>query len=614
MDDLIKNIEYKKFNYHEIILTVALLLSLIFTGGLYWYHCIIPILLIAICLISKLRQIKSSATIYSLLILAVSVISLYNTKGDFQTGVYEIEKIVLFIAALLSGTILNKKETITYGVYISSVVCALFGIIVYCGLFEPGEYLLNDFGQIRLQSFFKYANTTACFFAMGYYSGLKVYQTTQKSFHLYAEMVILIAMLLTMSKALIPMFFVLGLFYIYRNKEISCFYVNSIIWSLIFIIPIILLVEKRIYFISFIVAIVCIILGANVRIIKTEKNAIIVWVCFLITGIVAGIVLLVVKPYLFTTFSQRITYMADSLETLLKNIIIGSGPGSWRVLKYSFQSAGYNVLYMHNSILQFAFENGIVFTFLLIGLICKSLWVSVKKKNDELAIILLLLLSHSFIDFDLSFGTMLIVLGVVCGKEAFENNKMDEHRRIKLPFSIIIVSCICLSCVYMVTEYRVRASFEKACLEEAYDEALEKSNTLEWLCPRDSILQLNIASLIEKTSGEIPEVKSRIDKARVLSPADPVPYEAYVYYNMNEKNLKQFCLTYINMRPRYEGTHQTVKNFINRAFERSIINEEKRNALLEEMGEIRFDLKVYDRDELLDRIMNQRQKERKEVE
>ncbi len=610
MEDNIKIKEYIKNNYIFIIFGFALLTSVIFTGGLNWHSCIIPLILLEGCCLIKIKEIKNNAVIFSVLILLLTMVSLFYTKGDFQTGIYETEKLVLFITALLLGTTLRKKD-ILWSIYICAVVCALFGIFVYCGLLETGEYLLDDYGQIRLQSFFKYANTSACFLGMGYYSCIKIFSESKKQVHLYLGTIILIAMYLTVSKAVIPLFLIISLYYICKNREIAVMYVNSNGWALASVLLAIVLAEKHLYFAVFFVVAIGVMCAVNVKIIKKEINAIRLWQVMLIGGVILGIVLLILKPSFFTTFSQRLIYMKDSGKTIIDNIVFGSGPGSWRLLKYAFQSTGYNVIYMHSSLLQFVFENGIFFAIFVYGLAVKAIITTIKNKQHDFTAILLLLIVHSFVDFDLSFGAILIVLGTMCGSLCFNKNTKEKFKPIKVSIKAFIVILTCFCSVYMVTEYMVRTEFENKCIANQYESALNTAYKLEKICPRDSILQINIASLTEKTTKDVNEIKKRINKACYLSPNDTVIYEAYINYNMTRENIKDLCLKYVNMRPHFEGTHQAVKEFINKAYSSGLIDNTEKDELIKEMGDIRYDLKVYDRDELLDRIMNQRKNKKK---
>lgn len=602
-----------KEEYLPLIVCLSLLICTVLTGGLNWYSCIISLFLITVCILLKFKKIKLSSVIYAIVMLTIAMISLANTNGDFQVGLYETEKIVLFIATILVGTTISKRENILNSLYVMALASAVFGILIYCGFFEAGEFVLEDFGKIRLQSFFKYANTTACFLGMGYYACLEIYSFTKNQIHLFFGMVILLAMYLTLSKAVIPLFLIIGMYSMYRRKEIAVPFVNNNIITMLFVLPVNLLVQRHIFFSAFWLVIACIIIGANIKIIKTESNAIKMWKWSLVVAIIGGIILLIIKPSLFTTFSQRITYMKDSLGTLFDSLILGNGPGSWRLMKYSFQSGGYNVMYMHNSFLQLLFENGLIFTVLFVALLLKTIIICILKRYDCFAVILILLTVHSFVDFNLSFGVMLLVLGLILGNIGFENCKIDKLKFLKIPLTLMVICTIFLTGVYMLTEYSLRSSFEKDCISHNYEAALDKAYKLERLCPRDSMLQMNIAALIEKTSGNLNEIKIRTENAHKLSPYDTLPYEAYVNYNMTKGNIRDLCLKYISMRPRYEGTHQVVKVFINRAYSRNIIDEEYKNSLLEEMGNLRYSLKIYDRDELLDRIMNQRKNKGKEA-
>ena len=99
---------------------LPLMLCGVLTGGLHWYSCTASLLLLAVGLFLRISKIKITAVLYSIALIVVLAASLINTQGDFQTGLYETEKMVLFLATLLLGTTIEKREHILHCICIVS--------------------------------------------------------------------------------------------------------------------------------------------------------------------------------------------------------------------------------------------------------------------------------------------------------------------------------------------------------------------------------------------------------------------------------------------------------------------------------------------------------------
>lgn len=581
-----------------ILIILATAICTVFSGGMMWQNCIIPILMLGLACTFALKKINPYTGFVSLLLLVLSFCSAFFSKGNVQTGIYESEKFLFFILALLIGSVKHRDKNIRYVIYTAGILTAFTGLFAYSGIIPLKDFVINDGGIIRLQSSVKYANTAACILATGYFTFLDFYSEKKRSIHKFFGAAMLIALYLTFSKATIALFVAVGALYIFKRRDTADIFVHQNIFALIFLLPVMYTAKHHLYFITFLLIALTVFISGRWCVIKDNELCVKLWLMLTFLGVVGAILLLFIKPGFFATFTQRLVYMKDALDIVLKYPFLGSGMGSWRVLQFSVQSAPYNIPYIHNGFLQYLTEGGILFGALFAAVIIKALLGAVKAGEISLFCTLLIISLHSLVDFDLSFPVVLIITGLLAGHFLFSTSKSTA----KIPSMLLIIPAFFIS-VYMTAEYSIRYSFEKHCIEENYEKATSKLNLLTVLCPKDSTIPINHAAIEEKTDNNTEKIKACIDNARRLSPYDPEIYESYIKYNMTADNIEELLNAYINMKERHESTYVTVKELINTAVSEGMIDENEKQRLVEVFDEIRFNNKVYDRDELLDRLM-----------
>lgn len=188
------------------------------------------------------------------------------------------------------------------------------------------EFTFKDGSIVRLQSFIKYVNVTACFLGCGYVAFLELYITEKKNTYLYAGSCILIAMYFTFSKACVPIFLVVSSLYIYKKKELSKVFLAQNIVAAMLLILMLIIVPMNMHFVLFVLITVGVVVSGMING-KYEK-------CFsawmLILGIltVSAIIVILLKPSLAGTFTKRIEYMKDSVKLIQHNPLFGCGFGS----------------------------------------------------------------------------------------------------------------------------------------------------------------------------------------------------------------------------------------------------------------------------------------------
>ena len=125
------------------------------------------------------------------------------------------------------------------------------------------------------------------------------------------------------------------------------------------------------------------------------------------------------------TFMERVVQMHDALVLWGQNLLLGIGPDQWQFELYYVQSATYSVARVHNGYLQLALDAGLVGFLALLAGLAVLLVLAVRRahaaRGDEalwegrFAVLVAAgtLLLHAVIDFDFSFGAVLVLLALL---------------------------------------------------------------------------------------------------------------------------------------------------------------------------------------------------------
>lgn len=578
----------------------ALVLCCFFTGGFSWELCLIPSSILTVCMALTLYTGKTNtySAIISISLLVLSFVSVFFTLGDTQSSYYEAQKIILFVSAFYTASVCDIKVTFSKTLSYLAASVAVIGFLAYSNILRLNELVFVDSYIPRLQSVIKYANTTAVFLSMGYTACLSSYKASGKRIYILLSATILPAIYLTLSKAMIPIFMLVGTAYVFFEKDLREVFIKQNIISAMFSASVIYLASKHVYSLCFIL--LCLMIAVSYKLsFGKSKNLYKLWIILLLIGFIAACAILVIRFDSFTTLTGRLIYAKDSLRLLFRNPVSGCGQGSWQYLQYGIQSRGYTVRYIHNSYLQYAVENGLLFTSLMLLVFAYSFVISLKRKDYGICATLLLTYIHSFIDFDISFGIILLVLGILCGS-GFNAEKLPECKK----FSRIIVTLsvlICMStCIYSAIEFVVRDSFEKAYMAKNYEKAEKYNNQLVTLCPNDPQVYINRASLtLVKTDAVTESVENDLEKAISLSPNDHKVLREYIRILSDGKNIEELTHKYLNLCPMQEDTYTFLQETIKKLLDKKEISVKKYNEILSYAENMRIKNNVADRNSLL---------------
>jgi hypothetical protein len=131
------------------------------------------------------------------------------------------------------------------------------------------------------------------------------------------------------------------------------------------------------------------------------------------------------------TYIERLIQIQDASLTILKNPILGIGPGEWARLKPLYQSAQYDALWVHSSFFQAGVDAGLGSLLLLIALCFAPIWKMVRQKKGcpPLCIAICIIIVHTLMDFNFSFFIldMLLILLITLLRDPNASEKHVLH-------------------------------------------------------------------------------------------------------------------------------------------------------------------------------------------
>lgn len=168
---------------------------------------------------------------------------------------------------------------------------------------------------------------------------------------------------------------------------------------------------------------------------------------------------------------DRGTFFNDALALFQTRPLFGNGGGAWSARFLEFQSYPYTSRQAHSFLFQYLTEVGIFGVLILLAIIVGALLLFIKryvyeiKKQNELdisyIIIVVVILSHSSIDFDLSYGYLgalvFLGLGALMGQSGEELKGVPLKYPKPLVMGQIVVLLILSVVIIVASSVRVQA-------------------------------------------------------------------------------------------------------------------------------------------------------------
>lgn len=438
-----------------LLLTTPYFRGLFFDTDFYKFELILGVLFVVVIVIKQKQNL--SRIFQSYIALAVIGIALtYLLSALFSPVGFIAYKeayrwliyMLVFIGMLIILT-RHLNELLQHVIFIAIAWVSIYGLFAQ---FEIVSFQ-DSYLQGRIASVFQYANTFATIVAAGII-GILLYSINSKviwGFRLAYSILLIplsVVFIYTQSRAtlvMLPIIWLVGLLFLNVRQQIQ--YIVSTIILIISLIPILLMytnyLNDKNYFMIFIILFTGILYASiNTLIIilinrikgpkKTFYWRIILPIIVLVCGVVGLIMLsspsvIQLLPEALSSrlsdinletrsVTERGTFYKDSVKLFMDYPILGSGGNGWNGLYYSYQSLPYTSTQTHSFFMKLLVEVGLLGTIMFlafVGIFGYSLFRWFRKyglNNDRIisvAIYLcmaLMLLLHSIVDFDMSFG------------------------------------------------------------------------------------------------------------------------------------------------------------------------------------------------------------------
>jgi len=390
--------------WHIVIVCCFVFQGAFFAGGLFFLTslCLIYIL---IRLPYKIKLDFNLICLGCMLILAV--VSFFLKSIDKYESFVDLQKYIVLFLSYFAFINMRKVDSVEKGFYIGIFITMLCGLLGVTGieLFSP---MITEKGQ-RLQSFLQYANTTALFMGSGVFLSIDRLFKTKKYKYILFSCLFAISLFLTQSR------------------------ITFITFICVFLLYVLLSLHKKYRLI------LCGVLFASVLII----------LC--VGGRIARISLF--EP----TLVERVITYFDAIKAIVLKPIFGIGLGNWQYLSFSFQSAPYQVKYIHNLYLQVALDAGIIAALAMFIVVASNIIKNFKKKNIYYYIFIFVVLQSAFeVNFNYGifdmFFALLLVLINKNNPEQQNEYQVNITKTIKYLKNTVTVCCIAYLCLLGIAE------------------------------------------------------------------------------------------------------------------------------------------------------------------
>lgn len=353
-------------------LFLILFLFPFFVGGYYvFYSAVVGIVLAVLLLINifKFKEIKYSASFTFFVLMFMSVMY-FVTKFWAVDKSMAIHGFVKFFSAFLFVVTLiqidkDEQKTLLCSVPLTAVVMTVFTYLMGFTAFGKNRFY-DNIGD--LHGTFEYANAFAIYLLVG----------------------IIVALFSDIKLPFKIITFIVCVFGIYKSNSRAVWFVS------VFMVVVIIT-----YFIF--------------KHVDNTKNKVSVAFLVILFVVLAFILLyrfgIVEKVWNYvstdSSFNERLLYYTDAFHYILKHPF-GKGAYAFYFAQPAFQSAYYYAIDVHCDFLQYAIEIGVIPAVLFVAVVVKQLC---SKQNSVLQkFVILTIVLHSLVDYDLQFISILFVL------------------------------------------------------------------------------------------------------------------------------------------------------------------------------------------------------------
>ncbi|GAX92065.1 O-antigen ligase family protein [Effusibacillus lacus] len=454
----------------------------------------------------------------------------------------------------------------------SGILVSLYGFATGFGLIERAGAIYDPSGSRRLSSVFEYPNTAASYVVVIYILtiGLLTVSTRRLEKFVYsAGLFMMLAFIFhTQSRgALLVLTGLAGLIVLIAPKGGKF---TSVGYTILPALPLLFAadwlgdaIKSQNQIIGWAVLLLAsVITGAFSAIFDLIRKRVHVEIYKTVRWIIIGLILLAVMlgvafvsnsllTKLYSMFEQsslvqRFVFYKDAFAAFLENPIFGNGFQTWKETYQSFQSYPYVSRQAHGYWVDIVLDTGIVGAIIWLGFITVcfremvSSWKNIAIEERRITFFLVLgivgLIGHSFIDFDMAYGTMNYLLwtlmGLAIGPLAVKSQGTIGQilsRSTKTDKLWIVVPILSLICLVSITGYAISEQILKKISIGGInpEEGLKQAETGIVLAPYRSGLWMAKAKFLNDTlavnssdKAKSTKVIEAASKAVSMSPFD----------------------------------------------------------------------------------------------
>ena len=521
-----------------ITLYVLVFFTMIVQGGYFTTSLlIVTIGLLAILAWRKGTWQPDMNGILLLLLFGVMAASALFGALDAQVAITELLKYALFPLSYIVFAGVKDKVRLRTIFHRSFMLLAVFGLLAVVGLsVMSGMVTVNG---NRLQSFLQYANTTALFMGIGALFSLDRYRTSKKITDLVFSVLFVVALLLTESRTTFVLFGVILTVYVFT-------FLGR---------------KAKLIFAGGAVAVLVLLVAVGGRIIRLS----------------------LFEP----TLIERVITFQDALRIVfMKTFGLGLGVGDWQFMQFIYQSAPYQVRYVHNFFLQVALDGGLLALLLVIVLMVFNLKRAMKTGSVYLYVFLFLLL-HSLFEVDFSFGIVILFFAFLLTCLG-EPSAVQLPRWVKLPRVTLVIPIIALG--VMLVSQLVMSSGDRL-LRVQPEEALQRYQMAHVINPLNRELLFKQAKAERNIGNALAMLERSYEQNRHDTQVLAALTEGWLYANNMEK-AQLYANELFTTFPYSRKSQESVRNVLEASRQSGVLGEdeyEKGIARLQERIDARND-------------------------
>lgn len=524
-------------SYPSFFLYFTIFVTLLLQGGYFTTGLLLLNLMLTAYLLFSKQRIQTDIPLLMMLALFIVMLIWTMMKAlDIDAAIHELMKYALFPLSYAVFTFIRNEARVGAVFYRAWIVLMVLGLLAVLGFSVlPGMVTVQG---NRLQSLLQYANTTALFMGIGALYSFHLVFSNKKYVYLLLGMLFCGALLLTQSRTTLVVFLIIVGIYSFRSFRAR----GKMIFA-----------------------------GAALSFIAALS---------FYGGRIANISIF--EP----TLVERFITFQDALRILFKETFgMGLGVGNWQYMQFVYQSAPYQVRYIHNAYLQAGMDGGLLALLLFGGIILYGL-VKAHKSTSIYAYIVLFMAVHSLFEVNFQYGIVILffTFALVCLKEPGAGEARWKRLQWTFPKYGKALLALPIVCLLLLFGSEALISSGDAKIHTSKQAAAQDYQAAYRLNPFNNELLFKQAKLERNVDRALAYLEQSYDK----NPYDYVVLksltEGYAYKGDFNKAYG-YAERLVHVFPYHKAHQQLASDVLKQAYEKKAISEALFNELSSQLRE-----------------------------